>query len=244
MASANKEFDMGPGGRPRIMSEKFVYFDTPQSIITLHPLTVTLVTITEAIAFLGDRAALTSTGMAAATDGANHWEGVAGIRPQASKAIEFMWTVRAVTFADPQFVMGLGVVATTQTAKVLNATGGDQTDYLLLCKDTGTNNLSLRARKASGTKETQTVSATPMGTVDATWLRFHMVLTRDPDTAGRGKIRLYGGADSLQIVPLLAEMNVATQFADTVSMAGGFGWLSGANNTALSIGYYGRRIYN
>lgn len=223
------------------MSERITYFDNSQNVITLHPWTVTLVTITAPVGFLGDRAAIIPASMAAATDGANYCIGTAALRPQASKALEFIITMRATAFADPQFVFGFGAVTTAATAKVLNGTGGDNTDYIMVGKTTGTNNLTLRARKASGTAETCPVSFTGG---DATWLRFHMIATRDASTAGKGVVSLYGGADSVDQLPLLQTWTVPTQFADTVSLAPQFGWLSGANNTGLSHSMAGWRIAN
>lgn len=233
-------FNAGPGGRGNLISERIVYFDNPQSVITLHPFTITLVTITAPVGFLGDRPAIVPAGMAAGTDGGNYCCGTAAIRPQAGQSIEIVTTMRAATFADPKFVFGLGVVTTTATANVFGGT--NHTDQLLVTKNTGTSTLGIQARKASGTVESTTCPLS--GTVDATWLRFHMILTRDQATAGKGVVQLYGGADSLVQLPLLTTWNVATQFPDTVSLAPQFGWLSGANNTGLSHGMFGWRIYN
>lgn len=238
---AINEFDRGYGEKGSILSERAVYFDNPQNVITLHPFTITLVTITAPIGFLGDRACIVPAGMAAATDGGNYWCGTAGMRPQAAKAIELICWMRAATWADPQWVFGLGVVATTQTAKVLNGTGGDQTDYLLATKTTGTNHPILMARKASGTRESIACAAT--GTLDATWIRAHLVLKRDSATAGKGRMDLYMGDDSLSRVPWIGGGIIPTQFADTVSLAPGFGWLSGANNTGLSHGAFKWRLW-
>jgi hypothetical protein len=240
MPMARRPFDVGPGARPSIQSERITYFDNSQNVITLHPWTVTLVTITAPVGFLGDRPAIIPASMAAATDGANYCIGTASIRPQAAKAIEFVCTMRAVTWADPKWVMGFTVVNTGITAGIFGGTA--PTDYILATKDTGTAHPVIRARKASGTAET--IQGTLTGTVDATWLRAHLILTRDSSTAGRGKVDLYLGDDSLQTVPLVASGTIPTQFADTVSLAPGFGWLSGANNTGLSHGMAGWRIYN
>ena len=235
---ALRPFDHGFGERPTLMSERITYFDHSQSVITLHPWTVTLVTITAPVGFLGDRAAIIPASMAAATDGAHYCIGTAAIRPQANKPIEFILTMRATAFADPKFMFGFATVSTTGTANLIGGT--NYVDELVCYKTTGTTNLVLQARKASGTLESQSVS---FAGGDATWLRFHLICTRS-DTAGLGKMDLYGGADSLVRVPQLASWTVPTQFADTVSLAPQFGWLSGANNTGLSHHMAGWRVSN
>lgn len=232
-------FDAGPGARGNIRSECITYFDKSQSVITLHPYTVTLVTVTAPVGFQGDRAAIVPASAAAATDGGHYCIGTAAIRPQAGKAIEMAMTCYSSAFADPKFMMGLGVVSTTGTA---NVTGGtDFTDVICLKKTTGSNNLSVHARKASGTAD---IASVAFGGGDATWLRFHMIVTRDASTAGKGRVQLYGGADSLDPLPLILDYTVATQFPDTVSLAPQFGWLSGANNTMMSHAMHGWRVYS
>lgn len=239
MPQALTAMNSGPGGRGNISSERTVYFDNPQNVITLHPFTITLVTVTSPVGFVGNRAAILPASMGATTDGGNYCCGTAAIRPQASKSIEIITTIYSATFADPKFMFGLGVVSTTGTA---NVTGGtDFTDVICCKKTTGTANLTLHARKASGTAETSAVS---FAGGDATWLRFHMILTRDASTAGKGTVTLYGGADTLDPVPKIGDWTVPSQFPDTVSLAPIFGWLSGANNTGLSYGMFGWRIYN
>lgn len=238
---STKPFDAGPGARPSIRDERMVYFDNSQSVITLHPFTVTLVTITAPVGFVGDRGAILPASMAAATDGANYCVGTAAIRPQASKSIEIITTMYSSAFADPKFIFGLGVVSTTGTANVFGGT--DFTDCLLVTKNTGYNSLAFHARKASGTAESANVA---FAGGDSTWLRFHLIMTRDANTAGKGVMSLYGGADSLDIVPLLQSWTVPTQFADTVSLAPIFGWLSGtksgASQVGLSHGCFGWRV--
>ncbi len=232
-------FDAGPGARGNIISENITYFDKSQSVITLHPYTVTLVTVTSPVGFVGNRPAILPAGMGAATDGGNYCIGTAAIRPQASQTIEMIGTVYSATFADPKFHMGFGVVTTTGVANLIGGT--DFTDYIGMYKTTGGTNLKFHARKASGTAEDVAISFTG---ADATWLRFHMILTRDSATAGKGRVQIYGGADTLEQLPLLFDYTVATQFPDTVSLAPQFGWLSGANNTGLSFGSHGWRLYN
>lgn len=232
-------FDAGPGARGNILGENITYFDKSQSVITLHPYTITLVTVTSPVGFVGNRPAILPAGMGAATDGGHYCIGTASFRPQASQTFEMVATGYSAAFADPKFMMGWGVVSTTGTA---NVTGGtDFTDVLCLKKTTGTNNLVLHARKASGTAETFDVA---FGGGDSTWLRFHLVCTRDASTAGKGVVQVYGGADSLEQVPCLGTFTIPTQFPDTVSLAPQFGWLSGANNTGFSWGMHGWRHYN
>lgn len=239
MPKANRLFDAGPGAKGNLRSERIVYFDNSQSVITLHPYTITLVTVTAPVGFVGDRAAILPAGMGAATDGGNYCVGTAAIRPQAGQTIEMIQTVYSSAFSDPKFNMGFGVVSTTGTANLIGGT--DFTDYIGVYKTTGTTNMKFHARKASGTAEDVAIS---FAGGDSTWIRIHMIATRDASTAGKGRVQVYAGADSLDPLPLVFDYTVATQFPDTVSLAPQFGWLSGANNTGLSHGLHGWRIYN
>ena len=237
-------FDAGFGARggaagQAIMSERMVYFDNPQSVITLHPFTVTLVTITAPVGHVGGRPAILPAGMAAATDGGNYWVGTAAIRPQAAKKIEFVTTLYSATWADTKWVAGLAVVGTGVTAGIFGGTA--PTDYALISKDTDTSTIVGRCRKASGTA--LAVDCNHSVPANATWQRLHVIMTRDADTAGKGRVQVAFGADSLEQVPTVLDYVFPTQFPDTVSMAMGFGWLSGANNTALSHGKFGWRIH-
>lgn len=232
------EFDSGPGARGNIMSENTTYFDKSESVLTLTPWTVTLVTVTSPIGFVGDRPAILPAGMAAATDGGNYCIGTAGIRPQAGKKIGFVFTLYTAVWADPKLFAGFGVVSTTAAA---NANGGaEHTDVIGVKKTTASSAWSLYARKASGTSASVPLSHdTPVASV---WQRGEMWVTRDLATAGKGKIDFYFGADALEQLPLVHSYTFPTQFPDTVSLAPQFGWLSGANNTGVSFGSAGWQI--
>src|SRR3990167_7128172 len=96
-------FDAGPGAKGNLVSERIIYFDNPQSIVSLHPFTRTDVNATPTIQFVGDRPAVGMAGAGAGTDGNNFMCGVAGIRPQAAKQIEWVFTVRSAGFTDHEF---------------------------------------------------------------------------------------------------------------------------------------------
>lgn len=234
--------DAGPGAKGNLIAEKIVYFDNPNSVITLHPFTITNVNSTPTIQHVGDRPAVGLAGAGAGTDGNNFMLGVAAVRPQAGLDIEWFWTARSADWTNHEFACGLAPVGTGITAAINGGT--EPTDELVVFKDNADTRFSTKARKASGTEELSPVARMDTLTND-TWYRGHAVVTRDASTAGKGRFRLYWGADSLMQLPLVQEQYIATQFPDTVSMAFFIGWLAGgAVTTQMNWGMFGYRIYS
>lgn len=241
MGAAQKWFDVGPGVKSAILDELIVPFTHPRNIITLHPFTITSVNSTPTIQHVGDRPAVGMAGAGAGSDGNNFMLGVAGVRPQAGKEITWSWTMRSAGFSDHEFSCGLAPVGTGITAAINGGT--EPTDELAVYKDNTDTRLYRKARKASGTEE-----ASIIGNMSAlendTWYRGQVRVIRDSTTAGKGKMLIYWGYDSLQILPQVDEFNVATQFPDTVSMAFFIGWLAGgAVTTQMNFGHFAYRIY-
>ena len=180
-------------------------------------------------------------GAGAGTDGNNFMLGVASVRPQAGKIVEWQWTMRSADFDTHEFATGLAVVGTGITAAINGGT--EPTDELAVFKDTADVRFTTKARKASGTEETK-IAAAMSALEDDTWYRGQARVIRDSTTAGKGKLLLYWGYDSLQQIPLVSEMDIATQFPDTVSMAFFIGWLAGgAVTTQMNWGMFGYRIW-
>ena len=100
------------------------------------------------------------------------------------------------------------------------------------------------AGKASGTVEDK-LHGTMSALANDEWYRGHLILLRDSATAGKGKMILRWGEDSLQQLTAVSEHDIATQFADTVSMAFFIGWLAGgAVTTQMNFGMCAWRIYS
>lgn len=241
MPVGRNTFDSGFGYKGNVVDELIVYFTRPSSIITLHPFTITSVNSTPTIQHVGDRPAVGMAGAGAGSDGNNFMIGVAGVRPQAIKAIEWFWTMRSAGITDHEFVCGWAPVGTGITAAVNGGT--EPTDELMVYKDTAETRLSLKARKASGTEASQQ-HGTMAALANDTWYRGHCLAERDSTTAGKGTLRCAFGEDASNPITQISQLDIAAAFPDTVSMAFVIGWLAGAAvTTQMNFGMAGYRIY-
>lgn len=233
MATIVPFFKNGPGAKPDERWWGEVCFTDPQKIITLHPFTITNVTVTPAIAHLSDRPCVTFSGGSTVTHGSCFCGGVAGIRPQAGKQLRFggtfYKTVSTGTVADNDMFAGLHVVSTTIAANF--ASGGTLgTDYIGLDKITGTSYLSLVSRKASSTGVNIPLAAYTL--VGNAWHRYEVVITPS-STAGVGAVQVYLGLDSAAQLDCVYNGTIS-ELPDTVSMAPAFAWRHGATTTTIT----------
>lgn len=231
-------FSNGPGARPYTGGNIEVWGVNPAAQVTGGLFTVTNSGgggNTIANANIGGRPcwSITNTN-STATDVVQFQTVAGGIILQAGKSVRIKWSMRMTTTTQ-EWLFGLNALDTSVIAS-------DSTDFLHVEKLTGVTAPSFRARKASGTAESTTLSLTFAAD---TWYDFELLLKRDASTAGKGIYQVWGGSgiSAGGMLPYLGGNTVATQFADTVALCPTMAWRAGsAANVSGYISYFGVRV--
>lgn len=177
---------------------------------TSQEFTRTDVSSTPTQSFLSDRPALLTAGTTALHG--NTWKLTgAALRPQANKTIYIFGSFYLANIGS-EICAGTSIVTDTTPYT-------DSTDFLHIQKLTAATGFTLRSRKASGTAYSATIGHPTL--VIATWYTWALAITRDADTAGKGRVQfgLGYGLSAFTTFQYVASFDIPTQFPDTVSQA-------------------------
>jgi len=220
--------DLEPGGSKTRLFKRQHFYCSSQSIITLHPFTITNVNCSPAITNVGGRPCVSLAGAGSATDGSNHCDAVASLMLVAGKQTRITFGVRSADATAHEWNVGLSTVTTTSQANISGGTPA--ANYALLYKTEASTAVRFGSRKGSGTAELATTSLT---VADATWYDFEIVITMDGSIAGQGRIvvnvRTNGGA------PVKILDTQQGSLPDTVVTALVWGFLEGDTGTDATV---------
>ena len=232
-------FDVGPGGQSEVTIRRAIYFGESQSLITLHPFTITNTNCTPTVSNVGTsprgRPCANFAGAGASTDGSNFAFGVAGILLQAGKAARARFSYFSADIANHEMAFGFGVVGTGMIAS-------DPTDYVMLRFTTGQTVPHLRCKKANANGQDVALNISAVETagalVSSIWYDFEFEVTPDPVVSGAGRIRVWLGRNGGAKV-LIYDDAFGAGIPDTVKMAPFVsGRAGGAVTTIWSWGEY------
>jgi hypothetical protein len=204
-------------------------FHHPQSIISLHPFTITNTNCTPAITNLRGRPCVALAGGGAAGDGSNFCCGVAGILLKAGVETIVRGAFSMATLAQHTIEFGLSVVGTG----LITTPASD----FVKVKSAGAT-LTVQCQKATGGIQS---FAVPLAPAAATWYDFAMRIAPDPVTAGAGVINLAIGTNWIpgQGAPQSWTFPVGVGYMpDTVNLAEYCAFQASAGTTASHFEYY------
>lgn len=191
--------------------------------------------VTPVLDFIGGRPCvnLTNSG-STATDGAQFQVVTGCYQFQAAKKVHLFGSVRGTT-VDQDWSFGWAALDTSVVAS-------EPTDHAAWQKLAAATQPSVRMRKASGTA--QATNALNLTFAANTWYDWEMIVTRDPSTAGVGRVQLYMASgvnpgDPIGSAPIY-EGTFGSQVPDTVDLAPYGAFRAGsAANVSCYLGHFG-----
>lgn len=234
-------FDQGVGGLSEVLIRRAIYFGESQSLISLHPFTITPVNCTPAVTNFGTspkgRPCGTFHGAGAGTDGINMCFGAASLLMMPGKAQRFQFSYASADITNHEMAFGAGVVGTGMIAT-------DPTDYVMIRKLTTETTFTIRWRKANGTVRTFAIPLALVNNVAAlannVWYDLEFEVTPDLAVSGQGRIRAWvaiNGGAKVQVCDFVAP----DMIPDTVNIAP---FCSGrAGGAVTTLWYFGEYDY-